>query len=101
MVAANWIYERNTRPLLEILAVEAGYGFDDDDWLAVQCGLKDTDVEAEKWFEYPLLGRNRIIVSLARDPGAGAVFVRIDSHEAREPEFGLVLSILQHYLLSR
>ena len=35
-----------------------GYEFDSDDWEAIRFGLEGTDEEAERWFDYDLLGLN-------------------------------------------
>ena len=78
VVDNNWVYSNNVRPLLEAFSFWAGYSFDDSDWLAVDDGLSSTNVEAAKWFRYPLIGSELSLeVGLAADPGADPVFVGV------------------------
>lgn len=54
-VIINWIYEGNLKPFVEQIAVLAEYAFDDNDWIAIEYGVRDTDTNMDKWFDYPFL----------------------------------------------
>jgi hypothetical protein len=73
---ARWIIDTNLRPLCESVAGFVGYRFGDLDWQAVETALPSTDVEQSAWYDYPLLGRSRLTLSVAADPGSSVVFVR-------------------------
>ncbi|MCP4086985.1 MAG: hypothetical protein GY745_18325 [Actinomycetia bacterium] len=85
-VASNWVVPGNLGPLLESLSRWVGYGFDESDWLAVEAGLRDSDIEAEKWLEYPLMGEPVLQVRVAREPQADPVTVEVRSAEQVEEE---------------
>lgn len=63
--------------LMRHLSSITGYAFDSLDADAVETGLVGTDVDEDAWFEYPLSGSPRLDVSLARNPGAFPVAVRV------------------------
>lgn len=73
---ARWIIDTNLRPLCESVAGFVGYTFGDLDWQAVEHALLSTDVERSAWYDYPLLGRSQVTLSVAADPGSSVVFVR-------------------------
>jgi len=56
-----------------------GYSFDDADWIGVEHGLSTTDVEANRWFQYPLDGTPVLEVSIARDINADPISVEVRS----------------------
>ncbi|MFJ4782910.1 hypothetical protein [Streptomyces sp. NPDC088794] len=79
-VAAGWIWDANTRPFCESLAAEVGYDFDDSDWQAIAGALPDTDDDQPRatWFTYPLVGRSRIDLRIARSVGGSEVSVHVE-----------------------
>jgi len=60
-----WILEENLKPFLEIMASLVDYTFNEDDWNAIQWGIRETAVEANRWYDYELGGR---YLGIARDP---------------------------------
>jgi hypothetical protein len=60
----------NLRPFLELVSFYAGYSFDEADWLAVEAGLEALASEMET-FDYPIIGRLQLGVSLSTDPNSG------------------------------
>ena len=81
LVDLGWIWTDNLRPLLVEIGQAVGYRFDESDWIAVGHGLAMTDSEAGPWFDYPI---GHILVSTAKESGAGLVMVRVD--EATDTE---------------
>ncbi|MFD7916837.1 hypothetical protein ACFV30_40145 [Streptomyces sp. NPDC059752] len=71
----GWIWERNLRSFLELLAHYAGYGFDATDWETVALALEATDDErTDGWYSYPLVGEHRHVeIRLARAIGGDEV----------------------------
>jgi hypothetical protein len=69
VLAGSWIWHTNLRPLLELVSFYAGYSFDEADWLAIEAGLEALASEKET-FEYPIIGRQELGVSLSTDPSS-------------------------------
>jgi hypothetical protein len=67
-LAGSWIWHANLRPFLELVSIYAGYSFDEADWLAVEAGLEARASERET-FDYPIIGRQELGVSVSTDPG--------------------------------
>lgn len=79
LIYSAWIREDNARVICEILASLVGYEFDDLDWQAVGTALPDTDDEqADRWYEYPLIGTDGVLtLRLARSVGGSVVSVEL------------------------
>ncbi len=75
--ADNWIYSENTRPVLDAISFWIGYSFDESDWLAVENGLANSDIEAGRWFRYPLIGSPPVEIAFAKDPNADPITVEV------------------------
>ena len=82
VIAGTWVWSGNVEAVFETLSRWIGYDFDGSDWVAVEHGLVASDAEADRWFEYPLVGQVRLDVGLAREPGADPVSVRLSSNDA-------------------
>jgi hypothetical protein len=74
---AGWVWEENVNRFMRHLAYTVAYDFDDLDRGAVETGLKDTDAERGRWFDYLLVGQGQLKVELARDPDASPIMVRV------------------------
>ncbi|MEU9389298.1 hypothetical protein AB0D86_04755 [Streptomyces sp. NPDC048324] len=79
IVAEGWMRETSLRTFCESLAAEAGYDFDDSDWLAIGTALPHTDDEQPRsvWYAYPLVGRTRVDLRVARSVGGSEVSVSV------------------------
>ena len=63
----------------DLLSRTVGYAFDDLDRGAIEAGLPGTDADdGSTWFEYPLVGRDRLDAALADERGSGVTAYRID-----------------------
>ena len=92
-----WVFEDNLRPFLTVLGWVAGYALDADDWEAIATGVRETDAEAGRWYDYEFAGRHRAAFSLSRDPGTCVVHVRVRVPEELEPQVRLVADIFAHF----
>jgi len=97
---SDWILEDNLKPFVETLSGFVGYRFDDRDWDAIRFNLKDTDVEAERWYDYELAGERTAKLRLARDPGSIVLFVRVQADEDLERRAAVATEIMGSYWLS-
>jgi hypothetical protein len=95
----GWIWADNLCPLFVELAVLAAYGFDDSDWTAVEHGVRGTDSDAGRWFEY-LVGH--LSVTVAFEPGADEmVSVKLDgASESEQEKARWLTSLMRNWHLS-
>lgn len=96
---ADWVFEENLRPWLEVVSKVVGYDFDDLDWQAVATGIKDSDAEQSRWYEHPL-GEGPSHVKVAREVGAAVVAVNVVVPEDTGDRVKLATAIAQTYRLS-
>ena len=96
-----WILEGNLRPMVEFASYVVGYEFDDIDWDAVALGLRDTDVEKEAWFEYPLVGDRSLSLKVALSPGEIVAWVWVDTDPELETRLMDAAVLMADYSLSR
>jgi hypothetical protein len=76
----SWIFKQNLESFLAMLAYIAGNPFEDWDFHAVVAGIKSTDCEKERWFEYEFNGpKRRITFRAADDLGSSLFLFRIDT----------------------
>ncbi|MGW2828843.1 hypothetical protein [Streptomyces sp. NPDC001286] len=103
-VAEGWIRETNLRAFCESLAAEVAYDFDDSDWLAIDTALPGTDDEQPRsaWYTYPLVGRTRLELHVARSVGGSEVSVSdqgtVDSRTRIRLE--LLLDVMARYAVA-
>lgn len=95
-MVADWLFEDNLRPFVELLAQLAGYTlYDEDyDWLAIEYGMQDTNEDADKWYTYPFAGADPAVFELARNPGSDVVSIRVRGEQGIRPELAAQLDVL-------
>ncbi len=103
----GWIFAENLQPFAELLAFLAGYRLYDVeyDWVAIEYGVKDTDVDAGKWYTYAFAGTQPLTLHIAQDEGSNVVHVRVTSEAAitadLAAQFDLLVMICQDYTIAR
>ena len=104
---ADWILAENLQPFVELLAFLAGYTLYDEgyDWVAIEYGVKDTDVDEDKWCTYTFAGKHPLTLHVARDGGASIVSVRVTSEADITADLAAQLDLLvmvcQDYTVTR
>ena len=74
----GWVWDYNVDLFMSHLARAVGYSYDELDRGAVEAGLPDTNVDQDRWFDYPLQGRSQhLTVHLSRTEGASPVAYRV------------------------
>lgn len=96
-MVVDWIYRDNLRPFLTALGWVVGYNFDEVDWEAICHGLRETNAEADRWFEYELSGNYRAAFSLALDDGS-VVMARIGVPSELESQIRLLREFCATFL---
>ena len=98
MRVEGWIYECNQAAFVELVASFLGYAWDDGDRAAVDHGMTYTDVEADRWFEYPIVPSPdkgpTAVIALAHDVGSSVVFTRVDADDPGERLVGRLEAVL-------
>src|SRR5206468_992400 len=99
----TWIWEHNLRPMFEFTSILVGYDFDDADWDAITVGVADTEVEVQRWFEYPLKGQISLTLRVARDGGSNIVALETDgdADDVLEVRLETAAALMAHYRLLR
>ncbi|MEH2417435.1 hypothetical protein [Nostoc sp.] len=97
-MATNWIFDKNLKPLIEILAMFCDYKIDQDDLDTIYSGVKKTDYEKDVWFEYEYTGTLKFKV--AQDVGSSVIFVDVLADEGLEAKVAVAIEILQIYRLT-
>ena len=97
----GWIWTKNLRPFLELVAQVNGHRLTDNDWDLCTHGVVGTDSERGPWFEYRL-AEAAIIVRLAHEPHAARLTnVKLEAvPEAARSAVALVTEIARQYQLS-
>ena len=96
----RWIPEDNLYPFLCTAFDFIGYEFDESDWHAVEYGIKGTDAEQDKWFDYQMKTEASLFVAVAHDDNSSVIFVKAESTPEIEVKIAVVLDLMQHYHLS-
>ena len=93
----DWIFEKNLRPVLEIVSRMVGYQFDQEDWNVVRFGVRDSNSEKNQWYEYPL-GESHVTARLRRNAGSAVIDIELEGmREDLLDRIGLVISVAQDY----
>ena len=89
----------NLRPLAVELARMTGYSFSDSDWAAISHGIRGTDAEGGRWFDYPL---GHVTIRAALEPEADEmVSVAIDGADGDEQlRIGWLGDVMRNWHLS-
>ena len=91
-------FEVNLRPVLETVGSLANHRFDEDDWIAVSNGIKETDAEADIWYDYEFYETCRIPFHVAFDASGGSIVrFRVDLAAEFESRIHLLGDFCWHY----
>lgn len=96
----SWIIEDNLKPFVETLSGFVGYRFDDWDWDAIYYGVRDTNKEVDRWYEYELIGDRKMKLCLARADGSFPIFVRVEADKDLEEKAAIAADIMCDYWLT-
>jgi hypothetical protein len=107
VIMEDWIFIENLQPFVEVLAFLAGYAlYDEDyDWVAIECGVKATDADADKWHTYAFAGTRPLAFDLACNLGSNVVSLRVTSDGGiptdLAAQFNLLVLMCQSYAIFR
>jgi hypothetical protein len=99
-IGNNWFFDANLVPFLRFVAGRAKYDLLPEEEQAIKLGIRETDQERQRWYDYEFPGETLVRLSFAVDPGSSVVFWRgecpVEVREAIETAAGL----MQEYQLS-
>jgi hypothetical protein len=98
---SDWIFEDNLTAFLTIVAEHAGYDLLADETTAVLHGVRDSDSEAGRWYEYEFTNDRFVKLRFARDIGTRVVHVTFESDDHLALIAAVVIGILQTYHLTK
>lgn len=96
-----WIREENLRPMFEFAPQLVGYQFDDLDWDAVASGVRETNYEEQRWFEYALSGRQSLTLGAALDSGTRVAWIRAATEGEMKLRLNVAADLMVDYALTR
>ena len=97
---SGWIYEENLRPFLEALSWFVGYSSNEDDWVAISHGVKNTFAEKGLWYDYSFVGTCTAHFKVAHDePGTGIIVLQVNVPQPLNPKLEAAIEIMQHFNL--
>lgn len=99
-MTVHWVHDDNFKSVVELVAELAAYQITDDDWNAIRFGLKETNVDADHWYDYQFHGKRRVDLWVGLDDGGDINFgYRADPD--LEAEIQTVLFVAERYFLSK
>ncbi|HZZ43687.1 MAG TPA: hypothetical protein VFE58_12175 [Tepidisphaeraceae bacterium] len=100
-IDAPWIFLDNLRPFVSFIAHRAGYNLHSDESLAIEMGVRSSNAEAEHWYDYEILGKQRVKLRLATDSGSNVLWWRADCAPPLLEAIDVAAAIMQNYRLSK
>ena len=87
--------------MFEFASQLVGYEFDNLDWDAVASGVRETDYEEQRWFEYALSGRQSLTLGAALDSGTRVAWIRAATDGEMEIRLNVAADLMADYALKR
>ncbi len=97
MNVGGWLFDDNLGPFVNFLADLAGYDLLRDELTAITAGVRETDAEAGRWYEYCLGGKATVTCALARDPGTCVLHYRVDCPNNLVEQVEVAAGIMAEY----
>jgi hypothetical protein len=99
-MVANWIYDENLSVFVETLGYIVGSQFDPVELALIEEGVRESDGDADRWYEYRILGHVCAChMRLALDPGSCVIQVRLDLPELQAAQALVALFMCQCFYL--
>jgi len=96
-VVEQWIWADDLPLFLDAAFAFVGHPFDASDWKAVEQGIRGTNAEQNKWFEYEPKTEQSLHLSVAQDNDSSVVFVKAKATPEVETKIAVVLEMTSHY----
>jgi hypothetical protein len=98
-IGNDWFFRDNLAPFLRFVAIRAKYDLLPEEIQAIQLGVRETDQERERWYDYEFTGDRMIRLSFATDPGSSVVFWRAECPAEMRDAIEVAARLMQEYQL--
>ena len=88
------------KPTLTAIGWICDYRLDEDDWSAIEHGIKSVDESKDIWFDFPLAGKFEIKTSTSMEPGCSNYSLKIACEIDIKPQLDMVIGLAQCYRIS-
>src|SRR5438105_7260139 len=100
MVAESWVLLDNLRPFALFLVNCVGYDLLPEEMAAIEFGVRESDAEVGRWYEYEFAGPSPLGLRLGRDIGSGVLHFRVECAAQVAERVQIAASIMAEYRLS-
>jgi hypothetical protein len=98
----DWIFLDNLRPFAEIISASINYDLLEEEWIAIDEGVKESDIDKGKWYDYEIDSHeDSVRMFFSKEHGACVVNLKVTSSKESSVLISNIIGILQNYHLSR
>lgn len=98
-IGDDWFFRDNFVPFLRFVAGRAKYDLLPEEEQAMEMGVRETDREQNRWYDYEFAGANTVRLWFAIDPGSSVVFWRAECPAALRDAIEAAANLMQGYRL--
>jgi hypothetical protein len=98
-IGNDWFFRDNLAPFLRFVATRAKYDLLPEEMQAIELGVRETDQERSRWYDYEFTGHQIIRLSFAIDPGSSVVFWRAECPAEMRDAIEVAAGLMQEYRL--
>ena len=98
-IGNDWLFPDNLAPFLCFVARHAKYDLLPEEVRAIELGVRETDQERDRWYDYEFAGDQGVRLSFATDPGSSVVFWRAECPGEMREAIEFAASLMQEYQL--
>jgi hypothetical protein len=92
-----WFFDDNLVPFLYFVARLATYDLLPEEVQAIKAGVRETDHERQRWYDYEFAGEKLVRLWFAIDPGSSVVFWRIECPVEMREAIEIAADLMQEY----
>jgi hypothetical protein len=96
-IGNDWFFRDNLAPFLRFVAGRAKYDLLPEEVQAIQLGIRETNQERDRWYDYEFAGANTVRLSFAIDPGSSVVFWRAECPADVRVAIEVAANLMQEY----
>jgi hypothetical protein len=100
-IGNNWFFDDNLAPFLHFVAGRAKYDLLPEEEQAIKLGVRETDQERQRWYDYEFAGEKLVRLSFAIDPGTSVLFWRCDCPVEMKEAIEIAAGLMQEYTFVR
>jgi hypothetical protein len=98
-IGNDWFFRDNLSPFLRFVAGRARCELLQEEVQAIEQGVRETDQEQDRWYDYAFDGDTPVRLSFAIDPGSSVVFWRAECAVEMRDAIEAAAALMQDYQL--